>query len=468
MKMTQLEHSAKNQIIKKLNTQGYPTYARLLDLLDVKLINTEKNPDAIAYLATDKATIFLNPNLNIEQISTIVRHEILHEYLTHFARAEKIKASDPKYKNVPHDLVNIAADYEISNRGYTDDDKMTARGIELNGNFLKGLVTEDDHPDWVDLSFEEMLDKLIDEQENYQGRLSMPDMSPEQLQDLLDNISDEAEGAGGAGDEQDKDLGDQISQAANNLSDQVENTDKKSESDGPIRSQQSNDELEEEIEKAKRLKDALNRLKDRILDETEKKVTDERVAKQAKDAKKYTNSPLSRFTDSLNQFIKKEVATGRGPTWSKINKKYAGSGIIKAGSSRLASGKIPLINVYFDRSPSWDSSKTEKGAQAIATLNKYVVRNEIRIKLYYFSINVHSEEQEAKRENWTKGQPILDHIQATKPDNVIILTDDDIEDCRTDVSVPGAVWMLFYQGRSKNLMDHLHGKKLTKYFDIRV
>lgn len=147
MKMTQLEHAAKNQIIDILNQQGYPTYARLLDKLDVKLINVEKNPEAIVYLAVDKATIFLNPNLNIKQISTIVRHEILHEYLTHFARAEKYKELKPENKNLPHDIVNIAADYEISNRGYTDADKSTARSININNKFLKGLVTEDDHPD---------------------------------------------------------------------------------------------------------------------------------------------------------------------------------------------------------------------------------------------------------------------------------------------------------------------------------
>ena len=148
MKMSKLEHAAKNQIIDILNKQGYPTYSRLLDKLDVKLIDTNKSPEAIAYLDTRTATIYLNPNLNIEQVSTIVRHEILHEYLTHMARAEKFKQSDPKYKNIPHDIVNIAADYEISNRGYTEKDKDIARSIILKDQILRGLVTEDEHADW--------------------------------------------------------------------------------------------------------------------------------------------------------------------------------------------------------------------------------------------------------------------------------------------------------------------------------
>lgn len=57
---------------------------------------------------------------------------------------------------------NIAGDYEISNRGYTDADKATVRAIMLNGQILQGLVTEDQHPDWVNLSLEEMYDKLTE------------------------------------------------------------------------------------------------------------------------------------------------------------------------------------------------------------------------------------------------------------------------------------------------------------------
>ena len=66
------------------------------------------------------------------------------------------------------DTFNYAADYEISNRGYTTRDKENIRNIELNGRILSGLVTEDDHPDWVNLSVEEMYDKLIEERKQAQ------------------------------------------------------------------------------------------------------------------------------------------------------------------------------------------------------------------------------------------------------------------------------------------------------------
>ena len=54
----------------------------------------------------------------------------------------------------------------------------------------------------------------------------------------------------------------------------------------------------------------------------------------------------------------------------------------------------------------------------------------------------------------------------TKPDNVIIMTDDDIMDIDESVTVPGAVWLLFKGGQSKNLIDHIHGKKQTNIYNL--
>lgn len=474
MKMSKLEQAAKNQIMDILNKQGYPTYSKLLQKLDVKLL--DKGSEAVAYLDTRTATIYLNAGLSIEQVSTITRHEILHEYLTHMKRAEKFKLSDPKYKNIPHDLVNIAADYEISNRGYTDKDKQIARSIVLNDKVLQGLVTEDQHPDWVSLSFEEMLSKLSEDSNALNNALKnmMKDMGEnppptqqqaDQMGQKADDLGDEAEGEGNQSAEN---KADDLSNKADQLSDQIAKNDKSKESNsGPFDTTQQQKIDQETAQKAEELKKALNELQDSIMGETEEQITKEIAAKKAKDVQKYRESPMNRFTDSLNNFIKNELAIGRGKTWTRMSKKYVGSGLIKAGTSRLAQGHVPLINVYFDRSGSWDDpNKTKKGEQAIATLNKYVNRGELKINLYYFSNNVHSNEQEALNEGGTYGQPILEHIEATKPDNVIILTDDDISDCRSNVTVPGGVWVLFYGARSQNLIDHLHGRKLTKYFDI--
>lgn len=171
MSMTRQERAAKNEILSILSQNGYPTYANLLDDFD---INLTEDPGVVGYMLPSKGVIVLNKGLDIEQVSTIVRHEILHEYLkheqrllNHLEKSLKPKEDLEEYsieelKNILYSdkSFNIAADYEISNRGYTDKDKEVIRGIKLNGQVLTGLVTEDEHPDWVDMAVEDMYDEL--------------------------------------------------------------------------------------------------------------------------------------------------------------------------------------------------------------------------------------------------------------------------------------------------------------------
>ena len=157
---------AKKQLKNKLREQGYATYARLLDLFDVYLTD---DPEHIAYMYPGKAVIVMNKNLNIDQVSTLVRHEILHEYLAHKQRQERYHANNPKWGKgdnpALHQIQNIAGDFEISNKGYTDRDKSIARAIKLGDQVLRGLVTEDQYPGWENMSFEEMYEKLLEENE---------------------------------------------------------------------------------------------------------------------------------------------------------------------------------------------------------------------------------------------------------------------------------------------------------------
>ena len=190
---------AKQQIIKILREQGYPRYAKLVSLFDIYLTD---DPNVIGYMVPGKARIVLNEGLNIYQVSVIVRHEVLHEFFTHY---ERQVAFDSAHKELGsnHELANIAADYEISNRGYTSDDKANVRSIKLNGKLLSGLVTEDHYPEWKGLSFEEMYEKLLKEQQTNEEALKdlldqlkkVSGKSLEDLDDLLDKMSDAADDA---------------------------------------------------------------------------------------------------------------------------------------------------------------------------------------------------------------------------------------------------------------------------------
>ena len=47
--------------------------------------------------------------------------------------------------------------------GYTEEDKEVIRNIDINGRIVSGLVTDDvkNHPDWVDMSLEELYDAVV-------------------------------------------------------------------------------------------------------------------------------------------------------------------------------------------------------------------------------------------------------------------------------------------------------------------
>lgn len=177
MAMTKEEKIAKNYLMRVLATDGYSTYAKIFSKFD---FNFTSDPDVVAYLDPARGVIVANRGLDEFQISVIIRHEILHDYLKHEKRLltklavehgldpddlDDIAIRDLKNELYGNKDFNIAGDYEISNKGYTDKDKKTVRNIILNGRTLSGLVTEDDHPEWTELSIEEMFDELRKEKQ---------------------------------------------------------------------------------------------------------------------------------------------------------------------------------------------------------------------------------------------------------------------------------------------------------------
>lgn len=495
--MTARDEAAKEQIIRKLRSEGYPTYARLFDLFDLNLTD---NPDVVGYMLPGKAKIVLNENLSIDQVSTIVRHEILHEWLSHGARGEKFNKEHPDL--LPdHDTANIAADYEISNIGYTDKDKRAARAIILGDKTLQGLVTEDQYPGWEDKSFEEMYEELLKKNLEEKKQLlnllkqlhkmlpededdQSPSMSGQSSSDrqnndgtgggqgFSDNQNDDnsnsSDGTHGSEPGQGQPKANKAQQALDDAKDEIEDIDEEKAQQGNVFD--SDKQQKERSELAKRVEQIRKLLNDPDIQrqgksESQRAVQKARLIRQAELNDRYTRNPLVRFTLDLNNFIKKQTEDDRDYTWTKFNNSALMVGLIKPGVTEYAEKNIPEINVYWDVSGSFSSpAKTEGARRAIATLQKYVRDKKIKIKTWYFANRVSSTEQNAG--GGTEGQPILDHIQATKPTNVIVITDSDISDCRTPTTVPGAVWFLFYDGESKNLREYLRGKLETRAYLI--
>lgn len=478
--MTARDEAAKEQIIRKLRSEGYPTYARLFDLFDLNLTD---NPEVIGYMLPGKAKIVLNENLSIDQVSSVVRHEILHEWLSHRPREQKFDKEHPEL--LPdHETSNIAADYEISNVGYTSKDKQNTRNIILGNQILHGLVTEDQYPGWEDKTFEEMYEELlkqsVDEKKQLLNMLKqLHKMLPEDEddtdgdQDSSDSLNkDSSQGksqtGSQSGDQKSQSKADKAQQALDDAKDDIKDIDKEKAQQGNVfdsdQQQKERSDLARRIEQIRKILDDPD-LQKQAKGESQKAVQKDRQIQQAKLADRYKSNPLVKFTLDLNNFIKQQTASYRGSTWTRFNKTAVRTGLIKRGVTSYAQTDIPEINVYWDVSGSFsDPKKTEGARKAIATLQKYVREKKIKIKTWYFANRVSSTPENAG--GGTEGQPILDHIQATKPANVIVITDSDISDCRTPTTVPGAVWLLFYDSESKNLREYLRGRQETKSYLI--
>lgn len=230
---------------------------------------------------------------------------------------------------------------------------------------------------------------------------------------------------------------------------------------------------DKEKARLKRIQDKLNdaALQKKALEETERAVfTDRQLQADRKRRREYEANPAKRFIQSVEMFIRDQLAYQRTGSWKRPSKKQSPGGVIAKGRARNYNVPIPKINVYFDRSGSWDDSKIKVGQQAIASLKDLEKKGKIKIGVYYFSDKVHSTPEEAEREGGTSAtQQILDHIEATHANNVIIMTDSDMDvqgAFTRPVKVDGAVWFAFKGGRCKKIMQYLKGAKMTKAYDL--
>lgn len=501
-----LSNALKQEMIHVLMEQGYAPYARLLRPFDLYLTD---DLNFVGGMQPGKARIILNKYLGQKEASLVLRHEILHEFLDHEIRMNDYHTATGKKGS--HYTANVAMDFDISNQGYTDADKSTVRGLNLQlspTEKLKraGLITEDQYPGWEDLSFEEMYDKLIDMKDDEQEKLQkiIDKFKPFEGDMDLDDMEIEMDNS--ALDSENSDYNQQSSNSSGESNNDSDDEDKKnqqgtsssSKSEQEKELDKEKDELKDKIDQAKQAEDNLDKNKKGILDtEAERKEREriaanvaeiqklfsdlknkedilnatkqvkqkERAASRAIDVERRHSDPLQKFKLNLNRFIKDQISEIEDDTYTRINPSYEDSDFLVPGRYILDNKFIPKINVYHDVSGSFsDPAKTEIAMRAIDSLNTYKRQGDIEMDVFYFADRVSS--TRAGAGGGTEGTPIQEHIKLTKPTNVIIITDGDINDCTEVVTVPGAVWMLFYGSESKNVQEHIRGKKQNKYFDV--
>lgn len=231
---------------------------------------------------------------------------------------------------------------------------------------------------------------------------------------------------------------------------------------------------DEKVERARleRIQQKLHDLETqrKALDETEKAVFKSRdLAAERQRRLNHKDNPMARLIDSVKCFVRDQIAYLRGPSWKRFSKRSVEDApLILKGKARSYNKKIPLINIYFDQSASWGSDDIKAGWQVINALDVYEKRELIKIKVFYFANHVYDNPQAARREGGTSAtQEILDHIEQSHCDNVIIMTDGDMDRqgaFTRKVTVDGAVWFVFRESVCTKLTAYLKGKALTKQY----
>ena len=235
---------------------------------------------------------------------------------------------------------------------------------------------------------------------------------------------------------------------------------------------------QKEKARLERIQNALNdvNIQNEIMRETDRAVFKSDQYRHDKEQEKNVSRTLNyggieQFKRSIDKFMKNATKREKELTWRRVNKKYGpGSGIIAKGRAYVENKKIPLLAVYFDQSNSWGPEDVNIGQNAIASLNAYVKRGLLKIKVYYFSDEVSGNAEEVSGGSTSATQKILDHIKAIHADNVVIMTDSDMDSqgkFESTLKVNGGVWFLFRNGQVCNrLMDHLKGRMLNQAFSI--
>ena len=169
-------------------------------------------------------------------------------------------------------------------------------------------------------------------------------------------------------------------------------------------------------------------------------------------------------------------------SYNEINAEYESEDVIMKAdlTQEIPEEVIPVIDIYFDVSGSWYPEDIEVGKKAIATVKEFEDAGEIKINIFYFGDAVSSDYETAHRygnAGTTAWRKILQNIKATGAQNVLVMTDDDIERIgqigKTNLTyaqygaisgptckVDGCVWFLWKNGEaSPSCVDHLIGRQ---------
>ena len=249
------------------------------------------------------------------------------------------------------------------------------------------------------------------------------------------------------------------------------------------------DSEDEHNEKVKRLEDVL--ADDSIIDGLEREDTEIVQSEQAREYERQQNlarinrmntgygssskfSGFDEFLNSLYKAIALQVQMGEAEedSWTAINQRYHNSGVLKQGTKRneIPSEKVPIIDFYFDVSGSWGLADIAMGKKAVAALSQFEQKRKIKLNIYYFSSYLSTEYSEVAGGGTNAWAKIIRNIQETRANNVVIMTDSDMNGQAGragQITVPGCVWYLWKNGVcASRITKDLTGKRGTSQFSF--
>lgn len=154
------------------------------------------------------------------------------------------------------------------------------------------------------------------------------------------------------------------------------------------------------------------------------------------------------FVQDLYRAIKAQIVKGEKPqdTWSKLPRR-AQQGVLKRGEmSQEYNKEVPTIDFFLDASGSWTSDEQRYADAAIAAIKQFEAQGKLHINLYYFGDNVSKDRSIIWSGGTSAWAHILDTIDEDGSQNVVIITDSDMERQGTHsrkVTIPGYVWYLW-------------------------
>ena len=186
--MTKREKALKKKLIALLRDDGkghrHAKYAERLEDFIVKIVAIKDDPKMTAAVNFEDVTIYISEGFLTDpktfyQLNVLMRHELAHYLMQHQIRMlDKLISKYGKEGGTRlsmsrsiHSLLNIIEDFEISNKRYSEEDKLIVKNMVLNFRTIGGLVTEEIRRDWQQLDVIEMYEQLSNEIDAIQTNL---------------------------------------------------------------------------------------------------------------------------------------------------------------------------------------------------------------------------------------------------------------------------------------------------------